>query len=427
MTSATTSEGATLTASDPTRAPADWGRVDETGAVFVRVGDGERQVGEYPDASPEEALAYYVRKFTELEGQVTLLEQRACGGAPAADVAKAAKHLATTIESANAVGDLGGLAARVDALGGVIAGKVEEQSEAHRAELEAAAAERTAIVESAEAIAARDLEKVQWTAVSAEMDALFKRWQEHQSSGPRLPKSVADALWKRFSAARSTVDAARRSYFHRLDATQKDARSAKEGLIAKAEALAPRGSDGIPAYRALIDEWKQAGRAGKKSADDQLWERFKAAGDVLYAAKAEVAAKEDSEYAANLEVKLALLTEAEALLRITDRRQARELLTDVQRRWERAGRVPRDRVKAVEDRLRKVEQHVRKLDDEHWHRTDPSRTERSEGFAGQLEESIAKLQSELEAAQQAGDRGAIEAAQQALETQQAWLAAVRRD
>ncbi len=78
----------------------------------------------------------------------------------------------------------------------------------------------------------------------------------------------------------------------------------------------------MAAYRALIEEWKLAGRAGKKSVDDQLWERFKAAGDALYAAKKEAVAREDGEYSANLEAKLALLAEAESILRITDRRQA---------------------------------------------------------------------------------------------------------
>ena len=61
-----------------------WGRVDETGTVFVTDRGTERAVGQYPDGSPEEALAYFTRKYAELEGQVRLLEQRARGGAPAA-------------------------------------------------------------------------------------------------------------------------------------------------------------------------------------------------------------------------------------------------------------------------------------------------------------------------------------------------------
>ena len=66
-----------------------WGRVDETGTVFVRTSDGEREVGQYPDATAEEALAYFERKYADLAGQVTLLEQRVKRGAPATDISKA--------------------------------------------------------------------------------------------------------------------------------------------------------------------------------------------------------------------------------------------------------------------------------------------------------------------------------------------------
>ena len=34
-----------------------WGRVDDDGTVYVRTADGERSVGQYPEGSPEEALA----------------------------------------------------------------------------------------------------------------------------------------------------------------------------------------------------------------------------------------------------------------------------------------------------------------------------------------------------------------------------------
>ena len=52
-----------------------WGRVDENRTVYVREGDTERAVGEFPDGTSEEALAYFTRKFADLEGQVTLLER----------------------------------------------------------------------------------------------------------------------------------------------------------------------------------------------------------------------------------------------------------------------------------------------------------------------------------------------------------------
>jgi hypothetical protein len=402
---------------------APWGRVDETGTVFVRTADGERPVGQYPDGTPQEALAYFERKFTELAGQVTLLEQRVKRGTAASDIAKTVETLRAGIAEANAVGDLASLEARLDALHGAVDELTEKQVAEAKAAVDAALAERTALVEEVEALASQDLAKAQWKQVSASLDALFERWQRHQQDGPRLPKSESNELWKRFRAARTTIETHRKAFFAELDTVHKDARLRKQELAEKAEALAPKGVDGIPAYRSLLEEWKQAGRAGKK-VDDSLWARFKAAGDVLYAAKAELDARDDAEFGANLEKKLALLEEAEPLLSATDRDSARETLLSIQRRWDEIGKVPRDRVKSVEDRMRKVETAVRKLDEDYWQRNNPEKKARSEGLASQLEEAIAKLETELAEALAGGDAQRIAEAQEALDARRAWLAAI---
>lgn len=402
-----------------------WGRVDETGTVYVTDRDVERAVGQYPDGTPDEALAYFVRKYVELEGQVRLLEQRARAGAPAADVAKTVAALTSALESPAAVGDLEALRTRVAALSTTVEKLTEEQKAEAAAAVEAALAQRTAIVTAAEAIAARDPQTIQWKQATAELDALFTRWKDHQQNGPRLPKKQGDELWKRFRAARSTVESHRRSFFAGLDAEHKEVRARKQALVDKAVALAPQGSAGIPAYRRLLDEWKTAGRAGKKI-DDALWEQFKAAGDALYAAKAEVDARENEEFSANLAVKLALLDEAAPLLTATDRVQARNTLSSIQRRWEAAGKVPRDQVRVVEDRLRQIELAVKKLEEDHWNRTDPEKKARSEGLAAQLEQAIAGLEADLAAATAAKDAKRIAEVTEALEARRAWLAAVER-
>jgi hypothetical protein len=399
--------------------------VDETGTVFVREGDGERAVGQYPDGTPEEALAYFQRKYTDLAGQVALLEQRVKGGAPAADVAKAVAHLKSSVASANAVGDLASLTTRLDALSGTVSELTEKQTEEAKLALDAAIAERTAIVEEAERLAAQDPAKAQWKQVSATLDSLFSRWQQHQANGPRLPKKEGNELWTRFRAARSTIETHRKAFFSELDSVHKEARQRKQALVERAEALAPQGADGIPAYRHLLDDWKAAGRAGKK-VDDSLWARFKAAGDALYSAKAEVDAAENVEYEANLAQKLELLTEAEPLLEEKDRAKAREKLSSIQRRWDAIGKVPRDKVRTVEDRLRRVETAVKKLDDDHWQRTDPEKQARSQGLASQLEDAIAKLESELEDAKKTGDKKKIATAEEALAARKLWLGAIAR-
>ncbi|HEY4269578.1 MAG TPA: DUF349 domain-containing protein [Galbitalea sp.] len=402
---------------------APWGRADATGTVYVREADGERAVGQYPDGTPEEALAYFQRKFSDLAGQVTLLEQRAERGAPVADIAKAVASLSEAVTGANAVGNLEALHTRLAALGGTVTELTEKQQEEARAAVEAAIIERAAIVSEAEALAAQDPAKAQWKIVSASLDELFQRWQKHQQDGPRLPKNESNELWKRFRAARATIDTHRKAFFAELDSTHRDARSRKQELVTKAEALIPQGSAGVSAYRTLLDDWKLAGRAGKKF-DDALWARFKAAGDAIYAAKSEIDARDNEEFEANLALKLELLAEAEPLLSATDRAKARESLLSIQRRWDKIGKVPRDKVKTIEDRLRKVETAVRKLDEDHWQRSDPEKQARSEGLASQLHEAISRLEKELAEAKASGDTKKVADAQEALDARKVWLNAL---
>ena len=51
----------------------EWGRVAEDGTVYVRTADGERSVGQYPEGTPEEALAFFTKRYDELAG-----ERRTC-------------------------------------------------------------------------------------------------------------------------------------------------------------------------------------------------------------------------------------------------------------------------------------------------------------------------------------------------------------
>ena len=402
---------------------APWGRVGDDGTVYVREGDGERAVGSYPDATPEEALAYFERKFVELQGQVSLVEQRVRGGAPAADVAKTIASLTEAVAGANAVGDLASLTERLGKLSGSVGELTEKQSAEARAAVDAAIADREALVAEVEALAAQDPAKAQWKQVSAKLDELFARWQAAQKDGPRLPKAIGDDFWKRFRAARTTLETHRKAFFAELDSTHKEARTRKQELAERAEALVGKGTAAIPDYRRLLDEWKLAGRAGKK-VDDALWARFKAAGDALYQAKAEVDAQENEAFAGNLEQKLELLVEAEKLLTATDRDVAKQTLLGIQRKWDAIGKVPRDAMRSVEDRMRKVEAAVKKLDDDHWAKTDPEKVARSTGLAAQLSGAIEKLERELDAAKAAGDARKIKDAEEALAARRVWLDAL---
>jgi hypothetical protein len=272
-----------------------------------------------------------------------------------------------------------------------------------------------------EAFASGDLSKVQWKQMTTKIDELFAEWQDAQKKDRKFPKATADDLWKRFRAARNTLDQARRKYFAELDQSTKGAKVAKEALIAKAEGLIAQGATALTPYRALLEDWKQAPR-GPKKVDDALWKRFKAAGDAIYAAKNEEFERDEAEYQANLVVKLEILTDAEVLLESTDFAQARATLNGLQKRWDAAGKVPRAKIREVEDRMRKVETAVRKLEEAHWDKSNPEKQARSEGLAGQIESKIAALEAERAVAQSAGDSARVAVIDEDIAAQRSWLA-----
>ena len=402
-----------------------WGRVDEEGTVSVREAGGWRVVGQYPDGTPEEALAYFQRKFADLASEVTLLEVRhRRGGASASDLRSTALTVRAKLNGAAAVGDLAALVARIDALTAELSEASETEAAAAKEAVAEAVRERTVIVEQAEALAARDPQTVQWKQSTAEMSALFDRWQAHQQNGPRLPKSTAQQLWRRFRDARASFDRHRREFFSALDETHKAARDVKTRLVERAEALAPRGEDGIGAYRDLLDEWKASGRAGRK-VDDALWARFKAAGDALYGARVEREAADIEASREKIEQKRALLEQAAPIVDEKNLATARQRLTAIQRQWDEIGRVfPRDVERGLDDELRKVEQSVRTREDADWKRNDPEQKARANDMTRQITDAIAKLESELADAEARGDKRAAAQAAEALEARRGWLRAL---
>ena len=404
-----------------------WGRVDADGTVWVRTADGERVVGQYPGATPDEALAYFARKFEDLAAQVSLFEQRiAAGHVPAAEAETGVARLRTAVADANAVGDLASLAARVEALQPLADARKAEADQARAAARAEAVAQRTVIVDEAESIAGADVERIPWKSSGDRLRELFDEWRRLQREA-RLDKHTEDELWKRFSHARTAFDRKRRQHFGALDEQRGAAKAVKEALVAEAEALATSTdwAGTASAYRDLMNQWKAAGRAARKD-DDALWARFRAAQDAFFAARNTASETTDAQFRDNLAVKEALLARAEALLPVTDVQAARAVLRDIQEEWDAAGKVPRADMGRVEGRLRAVEQAVRGAEDDRWARSNPQARARAEDVVRQLEAGIAGLQVTLDKARAAGREKAVRDAEQAIEARQEWLVQARK-
>jgi len=398
-----------------------WGRVDADGTVYVRTADGERVIGSWQAGSPEEALAFYQRKFAALDTEVSLLEQRITTTDLSPAQARAGiERLQASVTDAHAIGDLGQLQARLDAL----TGKVDERQVEVRAQRDQVRTEarsiKEAIVIEAETIAA---EATHWKNSSERLRQLLEEWK----AAPRADRAVEAALWKRLSAARNAFNKRRKAYFAELTEERDEAKTRKENLCEEAEALADSTdwSATAAAFRDLMRSWKAAGRASRTD-EDELWNRFKTAQDTFFRARAEVYSAKDAALREHAAVKTELLEEAGKLVPVTDVRAARATLRGIQERWEQAGPVPREAHERLESGLRRIEDAVRKAEDAQWRRSNPEALARARGTVDQIRSAIAGLEGQLAKAQEAGNPRAVQEAQEALDARRAWLAEAER-
>ncbi len=393
----------------------EWGRVDDDGTVYVKTADGERSVGQYPAGTPEEAMKFFTERYAALAFEVDLLEQRVRSGVLSPEEAsESVKTVLAQVTNANAVGDLAALSARLEGLSPVIAEQRESRKVEKAKKQEEAKVEKERLVAEAEKIAAGS----DWRHGANKLRELLDQWK----ALPRIDRSSDDALWRRFSGARTAYTRRRKTHFAEQDEKREGARVIKEKLAKEAEELAESTEWGPTAgrYRDLMRQWKAAGPA-RKDIDDELWKRFRGAQDQFFGNRDETNAKLDAEYAANAEVKEKLLVEAEALLPVTDIEAAKKAFRDLADRWDAAGKVPRERMKDLEGRIRKVETEIRGVEEAAWERSDPEKSARADDMVAKLEAAIADVEADLEKAKAAGNDKKVKELEENLESRQSFL------
>ncbi|MDR2930790.1 MAG: DUF349 domain-containing protein [Propionibacteriaceae bacterium] len=396
--------------------PSAFGRVGEDGTVYVRVKDTERSVGQVPDATPEQALAFFQRRADALEVEADLLAQRVRNGAVNPDEARRlVQTLRTTILEANAVGDLEGIAARLDPLTEII----QTQADARREEKAKIQASTRARKEEMIAYAEKLGVGSDWGSGVQKFRDLLDEWK----TLPRLDRASDDELWHRFSTARTTYTRRRKTHFADLSVQQEQARELKEAIIAEAEGLAQSTDWGATAsaFRQLMNRWKVAGGAGRH-VDDGLWTRFRAIQDAFFNRRTEVFTAQDEEYQTNLTAKNELLADAEStILPVSDVAKARGAYRDFIQQFNAIGRVPTDQVRSVEARVKAIETAIDEADKREWARTDPQTRARAQETVNLFSAQIDKLREQLSKAEAKGDKSQISKTTSSIATYQIWL------
>ncbi|MVA75946.1 DUF349 domain-containing protein [Auraticoccus sp. F435] len=404
-----------------TPGPESFGRVAEDMTVYVRTADGERAVGQVPGVTPEEALAFYVRRFQALELEVNLLVARVRQGTLSPDEAR--KSIATvrsSLTNASAVGDLAALEAQLDSLAPALAEQAEQRRAARAQQAEATRTAKEKMVAEAEKLAAGN----DWRGGVNRFRALLEEWK----SLPRIDRATDEALWHRFSSARTTYTKRRKAQFAEQATRRESARVTKERIIAEAEKLATSTEWGptSAAFRDLMQQWKAAGPAPRE-VDDKLWKRFRGLQDQFFGARQAEQEAQDAEFTGNQQAKEALLAEYEPqIVPVEDLERSRAAYRALLERWSEIGKVPRDAIRPLDNRMRQLETAIRTAEEEQWKRTDPEARARAEETAAKLRDQIATLEARAAEAEARGKDKDAQQAREAAETYRSWLEQAER-
>lgn len=403
--------------------PARFGRVGDDGTVYVQTPEGERAVGSYPGKTPEEALAYFVRKFEVVAAEVALLAARIVSGAMVPeDAHQSVAKLRNQIDNLNGVGNLLALKVSLEQIPSLIE-ESRPAFEARKAADQAAKAEKRAaahalkekIVSEAESLK----ESTQWKVTSERLKQLLDEWKK----APRLDKKSDGDLWKRFSSARNYFDKKRRQHFSNLTKQQGEVKGLKEKIVSEAESLAD-STDWVNTarrYKALMDSWKAAGR-GKKNDDDKLWTRFKTAQDKFFAAKNADLEKRSLSFGENLLKREEIVREIETLLPISNLDEVRRKFRDLKSKYMKAGQVERGKRNALDRRVEDVELTIKEAEQEQWRKSDPGAKARASEVVAQLVVAVADYENKAAKAEAAGDLKKASELREAAAARAIWLA-----
>ncbi|EFV14495.1 DUF349 domain-containing protein [Segniliparus rugosus] len=387
--------------------PARYGRIDESGAVWLRTEDGERQIGVWEAGTPEEGLAHFGRRFEDLVTEAEILRTRLEKGGDARKTKTAAEELLRGLPEAAALGDFAALQEQLSAL---VARADEAQAgerERRAAHKQEAAAERERLAQEAEQIARSSTD---WKAAGQRLRDILDQWKTIKG----LDRDLDEALWARYKAAREQFNNRRQAHFAELDRSRAQVKQRKEELVARAEALAKTAdpASAPSGFREIRAAWKKLGPASRED-ENQLWARLNAAQDAFSAAQEQQETEHLAEYEANAAAKEALLARLERTDPEEKLAEARSVLREVRDRWEKIGQVPKDRVKELSRRLQEASARIEEADRHSWTKSDPELKARAHQFverAEQFEEQAAKAKA----------KGKLKEEQKLLEQAQQW-------
>jgi len=187
-----------------------------------------------------------------------------------------------------------------------------------------------------------------------ELQKLHEQWKEF---GP-VAKEFRDDIWNRFKAATAVINKRYQAHFETQKEEQVANLAAKQALCEQVEAIAEKEISSSSEWNELSRkieeiqaEWRKIGFATRKE-NQKIYDRFRAACDRFYARKREYYNEFKDSMNSNLEKKMAIIEEAEALKSSTEWKKATDKFIELQKQWKEIGAVPRKKSEQIWKRFR---------------------------------------------------------------------------
>lgn len=186
------------------------------------------------------------------------------------------------------------------------------------------------------------------------LQKLHDRWRE---AGPVSPE-FKDQLWERFKEVSSKINKKHQDHFDQIKQEQSTNLALKTELCEKCEALISSEytsrKEWDEASKSLVEiqkVWKTIGFAPKRD-NTKIYSRFRTACDNFFEKKREFFLSAKSEMENNLQHKIALCVQAEAIAQSNDWKKGSADLITLQKEWKEVGVVSRKHSDAVWKRFR---------------------------------------------------------------------------
>ena len=187
-----------------------------------------------------------------------------------------------------------------------------------------------------------------------ELQKLHEQWKEY---GP-VAKEYRDSIWDRFKAATAVINKKYQAHFEGQKERQQENLEEKTKLCEQVEAIAEKEVKSSGEWNSLSSEieeiqkkWRTIGFATKKE-NQKIYDRFRAACDKFFEKKRVFYTQYKDNMNENLDKKMSLIEQAEALKSSTEWKKATDQFINLQKQWKEIGAVPRKKSEQLWKRFR---------------------------------------------------------------------------